>query len=77
MILCPRNIASDLMKVSGTGSIPRSNLDARLRSTCPSLLKTLRSPGPKVSNPVIGVPGYAQMDQAKEKESPIVFQRYD
>jgi hypothetical protein len=27
------------MKVSGTGSIPRSDFDAQLRSTCPSLLK--------------------------------------
>jgi hypothetical protein len=27
------------MKVSGTGSIPRSDLDAQLRSTCPGLLK--------------------------------------
>jgi hypothetical protein len=39
MILCPRNIASDLMKVSGTGSIPRCDLDAQVRSPCPSLLK--------------------------------------
>jgi hypothetical protein len=40
-------------------------------------IEALRSHVPKGFDPVIGVPGYAQMDQAKEKESPIVFQQYD
>ena len=77
MILCPRNIASDLMKVSGAGSIPRSDLDAQLRSTCPSLLKLSVVLDRKYLIRLLESRGYAQIDQAKEKESPIVFQQYD
>lgn len=76
MILCPRNIASDLMKVSGTGSITRSDLEPT-KINMSEFIAALPSPGSKVFNLVIGVPNYAQMDQAKVKESPVVFQQYD
>jgi hypothetical protein len=65
------------MKVSGTGSIPRSDPNAQLNINMSEFIEAFHSHGPKVFNPVIGVPVYAQTDQAKEKESPIVFQQYD
>jgi hypothetical protein len=40
-------------------------------------IEAFRSHGPKVFNPVIGVTAYAQTNQAKEKESSIVFQQCD
>jgi hypothetical protein len=65
------------MKVCGTFSIPRSDPNAHLNIEMSEFIEALRSHGPKVFNPVIGVPAYAQTNQAKEKESSIVFQQCD